>query len=68
MPWWQYNSIKSKERVAVLRPIFLEILSTGPCTAREIARRLNERGIRTAHSKPWNAGNVADFKKRLRKL
>jgi DNA invertase Pin-like site-specific DNA recombinase len=63
-PWWQYNSIKSEERVAILRPIFVEILSAAPCTARECAQRLNERGIPSARGKPWNAGNVQDFKKR----
>jgi DNA invertase Pin-like site-specific DNA recombinase len=56
------NKAEAKERAEELRPVFEELAG---CSAREIARTLNERKIATPSGAPWSAVTVLRVRSRL---
>jgi DNA invertase Pin-like site-specific DNA recombinase len=52
------RSAMAAERVADLRPVIADVQSSGAKSLRQIAARLNQRGIPTARDRKWSAGQV----------
>src|SRR3954466_3103611 len=52
------RTVIAGERAADLRPIIADVAALGASSLRQIAARLNERGIPTARGRAWSAVQV----------
>jgi DNA invertase Pin-like site-specific DNA recombinase len=52
------NRMTAQKRMAELSPIIESIRSSGASSGKEIADRLNQRGLRTPRGQPWTEANL----------
>jgi hypothetical protein len=62
------NQARADSRAADLRPVIEDIRASGATSLRQIAARLNDRGIVTARGKEWQAAHVWKLLARLDNL
>jgi DNA invertase Pin-like site-specific DNA recombinase len=60
------NRRAAERRAADLLESVREIRAAGASTAADIARALNDRGIRTARGEQWNSGNIRRLLRRIK--